>query len=484
LPWHFDPTSDYYGNYQYVDGSVMCWIPKFYYLISINTVTIKGIETYANQAAANVDGYALHRAFIDGGIEQQGFFIDKYKVSKTAWGAGYIASSIKNGLPISTHADHNPIADLTACDTNAYFEYIDAAHARDGVDGAVNGASIFHCSSKFQTAALAMLSLAHGQGSSNTAYCAWYDATYNYPKGCNNNALKDYDEVTNGAGSGADLLYVTDGYSNCGKTGSGVPFAKSTHNGQNCGVADLNGLMYEVNIGITCIAPAAAAIEAMSQASPCQITWTGHGMVTNDWAMLLSITQADWSGAKDKMWKITRINDNVFSIAFDASGFGTAYDAGVDGGTITKGNWYAANKSTAMKTFTSSNAGATDHWGATGVAALMTEMTMAAMPFESAGVFAQRMGSGANQVLDEAVSGDGWILTGLGLPQDSAGIDTTGTNLFGKDYFYQYIRNELCVLSCGSWGSASDAGVWSSALDHGRSYPAAAVGARFACYPE
>ena len=32
-------------------------------------------------------------------------------------------------------------------------------------------------------------------------------------------------------------------------TGSGVPFAKTTHNGQACGVADLNGNMWEVASG-------------------------------------------------------------------------------------------------------------------------------------------------------------------------------------------------------------------------------------------
>jgi len=485
------PTDDNFGNYQYQDGSIMCWIPRFYYRIAhldnptyatygVNSIDIKGMDAYGTEAAANVDGYAMHRAFIDGGITQQGFFVDKYKSSKNASGTGYIASSIKNGLPLSTGADHNPIADLTACDSNAYFEVIDAAHARDGVDGAVNASSIFHCSSRFQTAALAMLSLAHGQACSSTTYCAWYDATYNYPKGCNNNALQDYDEISNGAGSGDDLLYTTDGYSNCGKTGSGVPFAKSTHNGQACGIADLNGLMYEVNLGMTCIA-AAAAIEAMSQASPCQITWTGHGMVTNDYAMILGITQADWSGCKDKIWQITRIDDNNFTIAFDASGFGTAYDAGTDPGTVTKGTFYVAKEATAMKDFTSSNSGATDHWGATGVAAMMDAFTPA---FESGGAFGQRMGSGANQVLDEVTSGNGWLLTALGLPQDADGIDTTGTNLFGKDYFYQYIRNELCVRSCGYWSSTSTAGVWFVGLVYYRVGSSNYVGLRCACYPE
>lgn len=482
LAGYDDPMHNDYGNYQYKDGSIMCWIPKCYSLIDAsNNVTIKGVDTYANEQDANADNYAMPRGFIDGGIEQQGFFFDKYICSKNTWGSGYIGSSIKNGLPLSTHVDHNKVADLTACGTNAYFEVIDAAHARDGVDGAVNAASIFHCASKFQYAALALLALAHAQASSSTTYCAWYDATYNYPKGCNNNALKDYDEVVNGAGSGDDLLYVTDGYSNCGKTGSGVPFAKSTHNGQNCGVADLNGLMHEVSIGLTCIASAAHGIEAMSQASPCQITWTAHGLATNDYVMILAITQTDWSGCKDKLWQITKVDDNNFTIVFDASGFGTAYDAGTDPGTVTKGVFYIAKEATAMKDFDSDNSGATDHWGATGVAAMMDVFTPA---FESGGDFAQRMGSGANQVLSEATSGNAWLLTGLGFPKDADGIDATGTNQFGKDYFYQYIRNELCVLSCNSWSHASHAGVWYGDLSGYRGYASHAVGFRCGLYSE
>ena len=61
------------------------------------------------------------------------------------------------------------------------------------------------------------------------------------PKGNNNNALKD----TNNSA----VTFTASGYSNCAMTGSGVPFAKTTHNGQNCGVADLNGNMYEVVSG-------------------------------------------------------------------------------------------------------------------------------------------------------------------------------------------------------------------------------------------
>jgi hypothetical protein len=391
------PSHANYGNYAYSDGSTMVFIPAFYYKVGtgsnglgVNAIDVRPKSYYANTPAANADGYALHRAFIDGGVEQVGFFVDKYKVSKVAKGAGYVGGSIKNGLPLSTSADHNPIVDLTASGgVNAYYKAIDCAHARDGVAGAVNAASIFHVASQFQRAALALLSMAHGQACTSTVNCAWYNATYNYPKGCNNNALRDADDTS--------VLYVTDGYSNCGKTGSGDPFAKTTHNGQACGVSDLNGLMYEISLGVTC------------------------------------------------------------------------------NGT----NFYAAKQATAMKAFTSGNAGATDHWGATGIAAMMDQFTPP-FPGNDAWTF---FGNGANQVLSEAVSGAGYLLAGLGLPKDVNGFDATGTVLFGKDGCYQAVTNELCLLACANWYGTSIAGVWSLAWNGSRSHSDNYLGWRCACYP-
>ncbi len=100
---------------------------------------------------------------------------------------------------------------------------------------------------------------------------------------------------------------------------------------------------------------------------------------------------------------------------------------------------------------------ATDHWGATGVAAMMEPFSPA---FKTAGggVVYQRFGSG-NQVLSEATSGDGWLLTGLGIPKDANGMSTTGTDLFfGRDQYSQYIRNNLCLTSCQHWYASSLAG--------------------------
>lgn len=402
----YDRYNDNYGNYQFTDGSIMVFVPKFYYRIAsssnptyatygVNSIEIKGADWFANTAEANDKGYALHRAFIDGGAEKNGFFVDKYICSKVANGTGYTAASIKNGLPLSSAAAHNPFSGLTG-GADYHYSAIDLAHRRDGVDGAVNASSIFFCCSKFIYGALAMLSMAHGQAATSTTNCAWYHATYNYPKGCNNNALKDCDDTT--------VIWESDGYSNCGKTGSagygggaGNVFAKSTHNGQNCGVADLNGLMYEIAIGVTC----------------------------------------------------------------DGTDF------------------YVAKQATAMKTFTNGDDAAdTDHWGREAAGGMFDTFTI---PFSGTGW--QYFGSGANQVLSEVTSGNGWLLTGLGLPKDANGMDGTGTNLFGKDGFYRYTIDKLCLLACARWDYTSYAGVWCVHWYYIRTNSHDTVGFRAACYP-
>lgn len=235
-----DVASTNYGNYQYSDGSIMCWIPAFFYKwgtgangLPINDVSIKPRHAFATVADANAAGFALHRAFYDGGAEKSGFFVDKYLWSNN----GGVASSVAGANPISSAADHNPFSGLSGAPANAYYGAIAVAKTR-GAD--------FFCSSRFIFSALALLAYAHGRASQSATYCAWYHVTNNFPKGCNNNALRDINDT--------GVLYTSTGhatYPNCAKTGSGVPFQKTTHNGQSCGVADLNGSMWEITPGLT-----------------------------------------------------------------------------------------------------------------------------------------------------------------------------------------------------------------------------------------
>ena len=465
-----DHAHNNYGNYQYSDGSIMCWVPAFYYRINdarnptyagytTNSVDVQSYGAFADVATANAAGYALHRAFYDGGSIQPGFFIDKYQCSNN----GGTASSIKNASPLSTHStDHNPISALTGSPAANYGGCFAAAKTR--------GSSFFPAM-RYQYAALALLALAHGQAATSNAWCAWYDAagTNNFPKGCNNNALND--------GNDSTVVYQSDGYSNCGKTGSATNFAKTTHNGQDSGVADLNGNMWEVSPGITCVS-GTKIITGATQANPVALTVTGHGLSTGIIVMITSV--GGMTQINDKLFAITVVDANTITLQGTD---GTAFSAYTSGGTLTSGTFYALNTTATAKDLTGGNTLATDQWGATGVAAHSTAIVPTFRTDYAQNGFEKRFGKSTNQVLSAATSGDGWSLTGLGVPMASGISDgTTGTNLFGNDSMHQYICNELCLISGAGWGSGSAAGVWAASWYGARAGSSDGVGFRAASY--
>lgn len=222
LAGYYDKTSDNYGNLLDATGSVMVSIPKFYFRIlapSVNTFEISQFP---------YDGFVLHRMFINAGEEVDFVLVDKF----TCGNVGGVFTS-KFGIdPCSTSAGHNPIGNLNNAQSNNY----------GGLYGACKTRSDKHYLTTMYTyAGLAMLAKAHSDAGT-IATCAFKDVAPYLPKGCNNNALADTND--------SSVTYASSGYSNCGLTGAITNFAKTTHNGQNCGVADLNGNMYEVASGL------------------------------------------------------------------------------------------------------------------------------------------------------------------------------------------------------------------------------------------
>jgi hypothetical protein len=56
-------------------------------------------------------------------------------------------------------------------------------------------------------------------------------------------------------------------------------------------------------------------IEGISRANPAIVTWTGHGLETGDIVFIDGITQdAHWSSLNKRRFRITKINDNSFSL--------------------------------------------------------------------------------------------------------------------------------------------------------------------------
>lgn len=195
MPGFRDPTSDNFGNYQDANKNVFVFIPKFYFKWEKNTVFVSPVER---------EGYAIHRAFINAGGEIEGFFIGKYQMGPGA--------TSKPGQVLINVPSYSFIAEANKLGTR------------------------YTIINSFMFNALAILTKAQRQSGRNAA---WLDVAPYYPKGNNNNGRDVNDPSLSFIGA------------NPAHTGSGTPFAKTTHNGQNCGVADLNGNVHENGLGVT-----------------------------------------------------------------------------------------------------------------------------------------------------------------------------------------------------------------------------------------
>ena len=202
MPGFESVDSPNYGNYQDKEGSVFVFIPKFYFKWETNKVLISDTEQ---------SGYVIHRAFINAGKELDGFFIGKYQMSA-------------NGL------SKKNVAVWHSAQGNAYLQK--AQEMNDTLSK-----SQYTIINIFMFNALAILAKAQSQAGRNAA---WMDVPPYLPKGNNNNGSDVNDTSVRFTGSQPATC------------GSGVPFAKTTHNGQNCGVADLHGNVWEFALGITC----------------------------------------------------------------------------------------------------------------------------------------------------------------------------------------------------------------------------------------
>ena len=235
-----DPTSEHYCEYVHTNGSVMVFIPAFAVRIGNSAAPLYskyGADTIeiGETKLAGKDGWAIPRGFYDGGEEHPGFFIDKYLNSKDA--TGKIAVSVKNKDPISLSTSYEPSSSMPNC-VGQILDAIELSRARG------EHYSLVSC---YQWAVISIITQAHAQAAAGTEACAWYDAAgvTNYPKGNNvstSDTKKDIDDKS--------ITFTNASYnSSYSKTGSAIPLAKTTHNGQLCGICDVNGNKYQPVLG-------------------------------------------------------------------------------------------------------------------------------------------------------------------------------------------------------------------------------------------
>lgn len=224
IPLHgtFDTNSPDYGNYEVsIDGSIVVWIPAFYYRFGTTEETkrafeVKPFSEFDSIDAANLAGWALPRAFYDGGQLKSGFFIDKYRNTISS---SMTPCSIKHGRLLGGSISYTAF-------------YPTATTAGEIYNIPSLRGEKFGLMSVFQSQALWILAMASIYGSASYLTCAWKSVNSPFPRGFNLSPASDRLEST--------FQGYFDIYSSTrALAGSGYPFAKMTHNGQENGVSDL-----------------------------------------------------------------------------------------------------------------------------------------------------------------------------------------------------------------------------------------------------
>lgn len=248
-----NPSSAHYGNYQHVYLSTMCCVPAFCYRLGqptapsyseygANALEVKSAfefpqfehnKAFVDGDADFGDGWILHRAFVDGGKMKNCFFMDKYLCSNI----GGQAASIKNADWLMCWNNSSSYTTKTMGGEGVGYDAITFSRARG---------DHYSLTTVYQWSAMSMLSLAHGQAATSTAYCAWFDSSHytNFPKGATNDNGTDYND--------GGIKYQAHSFgSTFAKTGSSNNAEKVAHNGQLCGIMDVAGVCNQLCIGAT-----------------------------------------------------------------------------------------------------------------------------------------------------------------------------------------------------------------------------------------
>lgn len=269
----YNPNSKNYGNYTDRTGSVMVWIPKVYVKYTYDTAEPYSGHKVEVSNTPKAD-YFLPRCFINNGKEIDGFFIDKYACSPE----NKIGVSKRYGQPLCIHPNGIDVlsnlelpADVVSALSLSNGTILNRADALPlaaktrGVHYSLPTAFMFHHLADLVDAHyFATRTATDNFLGGDYSLCAWADIAPYAPKGPNNNNLTDYFDTnvvfqlsTNNNGNS----YKT---ARCGSCDDSV-FPKITHNGQWCGVADMNGVMWQGALGL--ISNASANICIMKEST-------------------------------------------------------------------------------------------------------------------------------------------------------------------------------------------------------------------------
>ena len=238
-------THENFGNFVDSRNNVFVCIPMMYYKADTNTRIdeLMGVPKVEISYIAK-DGYAPFYAFKKSNGEYVPcVFVSKYIMSK---GSDNKPAFVKNADPVSSSSSYNGIQQFSGVDANNIGFF--AAIRMLGSNYCLHYAALRFVYYMVAEAHKQKAILRFGARSKvPSSICAYLDIAPYYPKG-NNTNWGDADDTSlkyTRAGSGT-YQYTSYGV---GKTGSANNLAKTTFNGQKCGIADMGGNMWEVDGG-------------------------------------------------------------------------------------------------------------------------------------------------------------------------------------------------------------------------------------------
>lgn len=255
----YNPNSKNYGNYTDRTGSVMVWIPKVYVKYTYDTAEPYYGHKVEVSNTPKAD-YFLPRCFINNGKEIDGFFIDKYACSPE----NKIGVSKRYGQPLCNHPNGIDVlsnlelpADVISAlslSNGTILNRSDAlplAAKTRGVHYSLPTAFMFHHLADLVDAHyFAAKTATNNFNNGDYSLCAWADIAPYAPKGPNN-SLTDYFDSSVVFQLSTNNNYEANRHltARCGSCDDSV-FPKTTHNGQWCGVADMNGTLWQGALGL------------------------------------------------------------------------------------------------------------------------------------------------------------------------------------------------------------------------------------------
>ena len=210
-----------------------------------NCIVIAPSKMFANEADANAHGFIMPRSFIDGGKEQDGYFIAN-TVSVCAYSTADRAKILFHGMGTQDNNIMQSLAGYTITGARLYNSSLDTTPNVGPMNFAIKPLGDdcpISCMTSFMAADLARISFCQGLYAKSTDACAWYQENlqYNCPCGINQGGLNDYNfnDVKVGVvwNTAAGHIFPTQ-------------YAKTTVTGSLAGPAHINGPLYQPTIGI------------------------------------------------------------------------------------------------------------------------------------------------------------------------------------------------------------------------------------------